>query len=151
MAFLLPLKLLVCPLPQAGFMCLQSCRNLSFCSHTSPRRVMDTLFISCSYPDGTFSTKETALIFFSCIYLCMAVLGLRCCAGFPLVARAAGEELLLVAALGLLVAWPLLLCSTGSRARASVGAAPRLQSTDSVGVLRGLSSPQHVGPSQPRD
>ena len=77
------------------------------------------------------------------IYLFMAVLGLHCWAGFPLVVASGGYSPLH----GFSLWWLLLLQDTGSKARrlqplwpvGSIVAAPRLQSAGSVVVAPGLS------------
>ena len=91
--------------------------------------------------------KKNAPLF---IYLCLAVLGLRCCVGFSLVVVTGGPSSLRY--LGVSLQWLLLLLNTGSRVHGLQQlwlAGSRAQAQQLW--LRGLVAVQHVGSSQIRD
>ena len=90
---------------------------------------------------------KTQVILFTiilCIYLVLAGLGLRCCAGFSLVLESRGYSL--PAILRLLVAVASLVAEHGLWVTwASVVVVSRLQSTGSIVVAHGLSCPMACG------
>ena len=122
----------------------------------SPSRVGHLL--QPSNPHGHIITTQTPLLFFLrvilSVYLCLGVLGLCCCAGFPLVAASRGCSLAVVLwCAGFWLGWLLLLQSTGSRVRTDFSSCGpwALDSSLNSLVHRGLADPRHVRSSGTRD